>query len=244
MTINNVKPYNQEEAKTSQLRRMFNTISGKYDKFNDIMSLGLARIWRKKALKSLVPYKPQQILDIAAGTADLSIKAAELLQPQNITGIDISEQMLEVGRKKVEAAGLSDRITLQVEDASEMSFADASFDAVTISFGVRNFEKLDKSLTEIHRVLKPGGKLVILEMSEPKTPVIKQGYLIYTKTLIPFAVKTFSNDPNAYSYLTESMEVFPQGKEFIGILAKNRFKILKHRTFFMGVCSLYVSEKE
>lgn len=244
MTINNVKPYNQEEGKTSQLRRMFNSISGKYDKFNDIMSLGLARTWRKKALKTLVPYKPQQILDIAAGTADLSIKAIEIVHPHHVTGIDISEQMLEIGRQKVESAGLSDKITLKVEDASEMSFPDASFDAVTISFGVRNFEKLDKSLTEINRVLKPDGKLVILEMSEPKTPIIKQGYLIYTNTVIPFSVKTFSNDPNAYSYLTESMEVFPQGKEFMEILARNRFKTLKYKTFFMGVCSLYVAEKE
>lgn len=244
MDINNVKPYNQEEEKTSQLRRMFNTISGKYDKFNDIMSLGLARIWRKKAIKTLLEYNPETMLDIASGTADLAIDAVNILHPKKIIGIDISEQMLEIGRKKVENAKMSDIITLQVDDVSEMQFKNASFDVATTSFGIRNFEKLDRSLTEIHRVLKSGGKFVILEMSEPQAPIIKQGYLLYTRTLIPFAVKTFANDPKAYSYLTHSMKAFPQGKELMAILEKNNFKTLKYKTFFLGVCSLYVVEKK
>lgn len=244
MDINNVKPYNQEEEKTSQLRRMFNTISGKYDKFNDIMSLGLARIWRKKAIKTLLEYKPETMLDIASGTADLAIDAVNILHPKKIIGIDISEQMLEIGRKKVENAKMTNIVTLQVDDVSEMKFKDASFDVATTSFGIRNFEKLDKSLNEIHRVLKSGGKFVILEMSEPQAPIIKQGYLLYTKTLIPFAVKTFANDPKAYSYLTHSMKAFPQGKELMAILEKNNFKTLKYKTFFLGVCSLYVVEKK
>ncbi|MGC3977990.1 MAG: bifunctional demethylmenaquinone methyltransferase/2-methoxy-6-polyprenyl-1,4-benzoquinol methylase UbiE [Paludibacteraceae bacterium] len=243
MDINKVKPYNQEEEKTSQLRRMFNGISGKYDKFNDIMSLGLARVWRKKALKTLTEFHPETILDIAAGTADLSIDAVNILHPKIIVGIDISEQMLEIGRSKIDDAGMSDIIRLQVQDVSSMTFENESFDTATTSFGIRNFEKLDQSLTEIHRILKPGGKLVILEMSEPQTPVIKQGYLLYTKTLIPFAVKTFANDPKAYSYLTHSVKAFPQGKALISILEKNRFKTLKYKTFFLGVCSLYVAEK-
>jgi len=244
MDINNVKPYNQEEEKTRQLNRMFNTISRQYDKFNDIMSMGLARRWRKKALLTLKDYNPENILDIAAGTADICIKSFEYLHPRNVTGIDISEKMLEIGKKKVAEAGLSDRVTLRVEDVSSMSFPDQSFDAATTSFGIRNFEKLDQSLQEIHRVLKPHGKFVILEMSEPQTPVIKQGYLLYTKTLIPFAVRTFANDPKAYSYLTNSMSAFPQGKVFIDILKKNGFNCLKYKTFFMGVCSLYLAEKE
>lgn len=243
MDINKVKPYNQEEEKTSQLRRMFNAISGKYDKFNDIMSMGLARVWRKKALKTLIPYKPEQILDIAAGTADLSIKAVEILHPEHVTGIDISEDMLEIGVKKIAAGGMNHKITLEVEDVCKMNFPDETFDAATTSFGIRNFEKLDKSLTEIHRVLKPKGKFVILEMSEPQAPLIKQGYLLYTKTIIPFAVKTFSNDSKAYSYLTTSMKAFPQGKELIAILEKNNFKTITYKTFFLGVCSLYVVEK-
>jgi len=244
MDINHVKPYNQEEEKTKQLNRMFNTISRQYDKFNDIMSMGLARRWRKKALLTLKDYNPENILDIAAGTADMCIKSFEYLRPLNVTGIDISEKMLEIGKKKVAEAGLGDRVTLRVEDVSSMSFADQSFDAATTSFGIRNFEKLDQSLQEIRRVLKPQGKFVILEMSEPQTPVIKQGYLLYTKTLIPFAVKTFANDPKAYSYLTSSMSAFPQGKQLIDILKKNGFRCLKYKTFFLGVCSLYLAEKE
>lgn len=243
MDISKVKPYNQEEEKTKQLQRMFNAISGKYDLFNDIMSMKLAHVWRTKALKTLIPYQPKHILDIAAGTADLSIKAVELLQPEQVIGIDISEQMLDVGRVKVEKAGMSAKITLQTGDVSVMTFENDSFDAATTSFGIRNFEKLEKSLTEIHRVLKPGGKFVILEMSEPQTPIIKQGYLLYTRTIIPFAVKTFANDPKAYSYLTSSMKAFPQGKELMAILEKNHFKTLTYKTFFLGVCSLYVAEK-
>lgn len=244
MDIKEVKPYNKDEDKTKQLNKMFNTISHQYDKFNDIMSMGLARIWRKKALELLKPYKQDRILDLACGTADICIKSFLYLNPRHVTGIDISEGMLEIGRKKVAEAGLSNKVTLKVEDVSNMSFLDESFDAATTSFGIRNFDKLDKSIQEVRRVLKPKGKFVILEMSEPQAPVIKQGYLLYTKTLIPFAVKTFSNDAKAYSYLTNSMKVFPQGNEFIGILNKNGFKCLKYKTFFLGVCSLYLAEKD
>jgi demethylmenaquinone methyltransferase/2-methoxy-6-polyprenyl-1,4-benzoquinol methylase len=244
MDIKKVKPYNQEEDKTRQLSRMFNTISKKYDKFNDIMSMGLARRWRKKALETLINYPHAEILDIATGTADVSIKAFDHLAPKHVTGIDISDKMLEMGREKVDAAGLSNKITLKIEDVSQMSFPAEKFDAAITSFGIRNFDKLEKSLQEIHRVLKLGAKFVILEMSEPQPFLIKQGYYLYTKTLIPFAVRTFSNDPNAYRYLTNSMHAFPQGKELIEILKKNGFKSLKYRTFFLGVCSLYVVEKE
>ena len=244
MDINNVKPYNQEEEKTRQLNRMFNTISRQYDKFNDIMSMGLAHKWRDKALETLTPYNHNQLLDLACGTADVCIKACYVLNPEHVTGVDISEGMMEVGRMKINAEKLNEKITLQKEDVSCLSFADETFDAATTSFGIRNFDKLDESIREIHRVLKPLGKFVILEMSEPKTPVIRQGYLLYTRTVIPFAVKTFSNDPLAYKYLTDSMKVFPQGKEMIAILKKNGFRCLKYKTFFLGVCSLYVLEKE
>ncbi len=243
MDIKQVKPYNQEEDKTKQLNRMFNTISSNYDKFNDIMSMGLAGKWRKKAILTLKPYTHNHILDIATGTADVAIKAFEYITPKHITGIDVSEKMLEIGTKKIVDAGLQDKISLQIEDVSEMSFSDESFDAAITSFGIRNFDKLEQSIREIHRVLKSKGKFVILEMSEPQTPIIKQGYLLYTRTLIPFAVKTFSNDPKAYKYLTNSMKAFPQGKEFIAILEQNGFKCLQYKTFFMGVCSLYVVEK-
>lgn len=244
MDIKEVKPYNKEEDKTAQLNRMFNTISSKYDKFNDIMSMGLARRWRKKAILTLKDFPHEKILDIATGTADIIVKSFEHINPTHITGIDISEKMLEIGNEKIATAGLSDKVTLKVEDVSRMSFKNNTFDAAITSFGIRNFDKLEQSMQEIHRVLKPNGKFVILEMSEPKTPVIKQGYLLYTNTLIPFAVKTFSNDPKAYRYLTDSMEAFPQGKELIEILNRNGFKSIKYKTFFLGVCSLYVLEKE
>ncbi|MFV0391905.1 MAG: bifunctional demethylmenaquinone methyltransferase/2-methoxy-6-polyprenyl-1,4-benzoquinol methylase UbiE [Paludibacteraceae bacterium] len=243
MDIKEVKPYNKEEDKTQQLNLMFNTISRQYDKFNDIMSMGLARRWRKKALEILKNYPHEEILDIAAGTADISIKAFEYLTPSRVTGIDISEKMLEIGRLKIEEAGLSENITLQLEDVSKMSFVSNQFDAAITSFGIRNFDKLEQSIREINRILNPNGKFVILEMSEPQMPIVKQGYLLYTKTLIPFAVRTFANDPKAYSYLTDSMKAFPQGQELIGILKRNGFKLLKYQTFFMGVCSLYVGEK-
>lgn len=244
MDIKEVKPYGKEEDKTRQLNRMFNGISSKYDMFNDIMSMGLARRWRKHAIKTLKKFPHTRILDVAAGTADIGIKAFEYINPEHITGIDISEKMLEIGREKVKDAGLSTKITLQQEDVSKMSFKESSFDAAITSFGIRNFDKLEQSIREIHRVLIPKGKFVILEMSEPKTPIIKQGYLMYTKTLIPFAAKTFSDDPKAYHYLTSSIEAFPQGKELIAILKRNGFDVIKYRTFFFGVCSLYVLEKE
>ena len=176
-----VKPYNQEEEKTVQLARMFNTISDKYDKFNDIMSWGMARVWRKNSLLALKKYNPKRILDIAAGTADMCIKSYEYLKPDHVTGVDISDKMLEMGRVKVANANLSDRIDLQVQDCSTLTFADESFDAATIAFGIRNFEKLNDSLKQIHRVLKPNGHLLILEMNEPKKGIILKGYQLYTK---------------------------------------------------------------
>ena len=176
-----------------------------------------------------------------------------LLTPVSKEGLTLTDATANVGGntisfylsgiKWINAVELNEKITLQKEDVCSMSFADETFDAATTSFGIRNFDKLDESIREVHRVLKPQGKFVILEMSEPKTPSIHLSYLLYTRTLIPLAVKTFSNDPLAYKYLTDSMKVFPQGKEMIAILEKNGFKCLKHKTFFLGVCSLYLVEK-
>ncbi len=243
MKIEEVKPYNQEEDKTQQLKRMFNGISKKYDLFNDIMTFGMARRWRHKALKEVGKYPHSHILDIATGTADIAIKAFKMLNPEHITGIDISENMLEVGREKIAKELLSDKITLKREDVSQMSFEDEVFDVAITSFGIRNFDKLEKSIQEIYRTLKPKGKFVILEMSEPQTPIIKQGYLLFVKTLIPFAVRTFSNDAKAYNYLTDSMKAFPQGKDFLHILQRNGFEKMRYKKLFLGVCSLYVVEK-
>jgi len=238
-----VKPYNQEEEKTVQLARMFNTISDKYDKFNDIMSWGMARVWRKQSLLALKKYNPKQILDIAAGTADMCIKSYQYLDPDHVTGVDISAQMLEMGRIKVANANLSTKIDLQVQDCSDLSFANESFDAATIAFGIRNFEKLDESLKQIHRVLKPGGHLLILEMNEPQKGLLFKGYQLYTKIFVRMTAKYLSSDKVAYDYLTASMHAFPNRQRLIDILIANGFKLNIYRKFTFGVCSMYLVEK-
>jgi len=238
-----VKPYNQDEEKTAQLARMFNTISDKYDQFNDIMTWGMARMWRRSSLLALKKFQPKLILDIAAGTADMCIKSYEYLNPDYVTGVDISEQMLEMGRIKVAKANLSNKITLQVQDVSAMTFADASFDAATIAFGIRNFEKLNESLQQIHRVLRPGGHLLILEMNEPEKGLLFKGYKLYTKVFVRMTAKYLSSDKQAYDYLQKSMHAFPNGERLINILADNGFKLNKYRKFTFGVCSMYLVEK-
>jgi demethylmenaquinone methyltransferase/2-methoxy-6-polyprenyl-1,4-benzoquinol methylase len=238
-----VKPYNQEEEKTVQLARMFNKISGRYDVFNDIMSWGMARVWRRKALKTLMPYNPQIILDIATGTADVCIKAFEYLCPKFIKGIDISEQMMEVGRQKIANAGLSQKIELEIQDCATLSFPDASYDAATIAFGIRNFEKLDQSLQQIHRVLKKGGHLLILEMNEPQSGILFQGYKLYTNIFVRLTTHFLSSDKKAYTYLTTSMHAFPQGKALIEILLSNGFTLKVYKKFTFGVCSMYLMQK-
>jgi len=238
-----VKPYNQEEEKTVQLARMFNTISDKYDKFNDIMSWGMARVWRKQSLLTLKKFNPKQILDIAAGTADMCIKSYQYLNPDHVTGVDISANMLEMGRVKVADAKLNDKIDLQVQDCSNLTFANDSFDAATIAFGIRNFEKLDVSLKQIYRVLKPNGHLLILEMNEPKKGLLYKGYQLYTKIFVRLTAKYLSSDKVAYDYLTASMHAFPKGERLIDILAKNGFKLNIYRKFTFGVCSMYLVQK-
>ena len=238
-----VKPYKQEEEKTVQLARMFNTISDKYDKFNDIMSWGMARVWRKKSLLALKKYNPKQILDIAAGTADMCIKSYQYLNPDHVTGIDISAKMLDMGRLKVANANLSDKIDLEVQDCSNLTFGNETFDAATIAFGIRNFEKLDESLKQINRVLKPGGHLLILEMNEPQKGLLFKGYQLYTKIFVRLTAKYLSSDKVAYDYLTASMHAFPNGERLIEIMAKNGFKLNKYRKFTFGVCSMYLVQK-
>jgi len=238
-----VKPYNQHEEKTEQLARMFNTISDKYDKFNDIMSWGMARVWRKQSLLTLKPFQPKRILDIAAGTADMCIKAYQYLKPEHVTGVDISNKMLDMGRVKVAKANLSDIIDLEVQDCSSLTFANATFDAATIAFGIRNFEKLDESLQQIYRVLKPGGHLLILEMNEPKKGLLLKGYQLYTRVFVQMSAKLLSSDKKAYDYLSASMHAFPNRERLIDILTENGFKLNIYRNFTFGVCSMYLVQK-
>ena len=221
---------------------MFNNISGNYDGLNRVISLGIDQSWRKKVVQLVGENNPKQILDIATGTGDLALMMMSL-NPDKITGLDISEGMLNVGKQKVKNAGLSDKIEMIVGDSENMPFDDNTFDAITVSFGVRNFENLDKGLQEIVRVLKPGGKFVVLETSNPTKTPFKQGYKLYTNIFLPIVGRLFSKDKVAYSYLSESANSFPFGKAFNNILEKNGFKEANNLPVTFGVASIYTALK-
>ncbi|MBA6155945.1 bifunctional demethylmenaquinone methyltransferase/2-methoxy-6-polyprenyl-1,4-benzoquinol methylase UbiE [Tenacibaculum sp. S7007] len=238
-----IKPYKDSElGKKEQVAKMFDNISEDYDGLNRVISLGIDVSWRKKVVKLVGENKPQQILDIATGTGDLALMMSDL-NPTKIVGLDISEGMLEVGKQKVARANLSDKIEMIVGDSENIPFEDNTFDAITVSFGVRNFENLDKGLTEIFRVLKPGGKFVVLETSNPTKFPFKQGYKFYTNFILPVIGKIFSKDKVAYSYLSESANYFPFGEAFNNILQKNGFKNAKNLPVTFGVASIYTATK-
>ena len=239
-----IKPYKDSElGKKEQVAQMFDNISENYDGLNRVISFGIDVKWRKKVVKLVSKNNPKTILDIATGTGDLAIMMASL-KPEKIIGLDISEGMLEVGKQKIHHARLSDTIEMVVGDSENMPFDDDTFDAITVSFGVRNFANLDKGLTEIKRVLKPGGTLVILETSNPTKFPYKQGYKIHTSIVLPLVGKLFSKDKVAYSYLSESANSFPFGKDFDNILQKNRFINTKHTPVTFGVATIYSATKK
>lgn len=238
-----VMPYNAEEKKNQQVKRMFDAIASKYDGFNRTMSFGIDIIWRKKAIKSLIQDKPQLILDVATGTGDFAIHSYKILHPEKIIGADISVGMMEVAAQKVEKLGLKGKIEFTEQDSENLQFEDNAFDAVTVSFGVRNFEHLAKGLSEINRVIKPNGHLVILELSEPDRFPIKQLYNFYTYSIIPILGRLFSKDREAYLYLPKSITAFPKGEKMIELLKSCGFKTVEHRSFTMGVCHFYKATK-
>lgn len=238
-----VVPYDSSENKGAQVERMFDSIAENYDTLNHTLSLGIDKGWRKKGLLALQSIKPQSILDIATGTGDLAILANSLLSPQKIVGIDISEGMMDVAREKVNKLSLSDKITFEKQDCMSLNISDNSFDAAIVAFGVRNFENLDKGISEILRILKPGGKLMILELSTPEKFPMKQAYWLYSKMLIPTVGKLISKDKTAYSYLPKSIEAFVQGNDMVNVLTKNGFKNAKYDTYTLGICSMYIGEK-
>ncbi len=238
-----IKPYKDSElGKKEQVAQMFDNISKDYDGLNRVISLGIDVSWRKKVVKLVGKNSPKQILDIATGTGDLALMMTKL-NPDRIVGLDISEGMLEVGRNKIEKANLSNKIKMVVGDSENIPFEDNTFDAITVSFGVRNFENLDKGLTEILRVLKPGGRFVVLETSNPTKFPFKQGYKFYTNFILPIIGKLFSKDKVAYSYLSESANSFPFGEVFNNILQKNGFKDAKNLPVTFGVASIYTAFK-
>ncbi|AWO00905.1 bifunctional demethylmenaquinone methyltransferase/2-methoxy-6-polyprenyl-1,4-benzoquinol methylase UbiE [Chitinophaga alhagiae] len=230
-------------SKKEQIAHMFDDIAGRYDFLNRFMSLGIDVTWRKKALRMLRSLQPKQMLDVATGTADVAIMAQRMLQPDHITGIDISEGMLELGRIKVTKAGLDGKITLQQGDSETINFPDATFDAITAAFGVRNFENLEKGLSEMCRVLKPGGKAVILEFSNPTKTPVKQLYNFYFRYITPWIGKWIARNKAAYTYLPSSVKAFPQGQAMCDILHKVGFQAVTCKTLTFGICSIYCATR-
>jgi demethylmenaquinone methyltransferase/2-methoxy-6-polyprenyl-1,4-benzoquinol methylase len=238
-----VVPYKEEVGtKKEQVATMFNNISKKYDFLNHFLSMGIDIVWRKKAIRLLKDKQPKQMLDIATGTGDFAIAALKL-NPVKVTGVDISEGMLNVGKEKIKAKGLSDKIELQLGDSENLQFDNETFDAYTVGFGVRNFENLEKGLTEMLRVLKPNGTAIILEFSKPKKFPIKQIYNFYFNKILPGIGKMVSKDSAAYTYLPESVDAFPDGKDFITILNKVGYKEAKAIPLMFGIASIYKATK-
>ena len=241
MSKPSIKPYNSSQSKKDQVKHMFNMIASKYDFLNHTLSLGMDYVWRKKAIKKILN-NPKEILDIATGTADFAISAAKHTEA-NITGIDISDQMINVGNKKIQQKKLNNRIKLSIEDSENLPFHDNSYDAITAGFGVRNFENLEKGLQEINRVLKPKGVLVILETAVPKNQILKSLYTFYTQNIVPFMSTIFFKDHSAYQYLSDSAANFQCGEAFNNILRKNGFIDVDDFPQTLGVSSIYFAKK-
>ncbi len=239
-----ITPYkDSKEGKKKQVEQMFDTISENYDGLNRVISLGSDVKWRKKVIKLVASTQPKSILDIATGTGDLAIQFAENTSAEKIVGLDISDGMLSVARKKVEGKENLKKIEFIQADSEALPFNDNTFDAITVSFGIRNFENLEKGLGEILRVLKEGGRFVILETSVPTKFPFKQGYNIYSKNILPLVGKLFSKDKVAYKYLSESASVFPFGEELNNILRKTGFKEVKSLPQTFGVATIYNATK-
>ncbi len=244
MMSENVTPYkNQEVTKKEQVATMFNNISKTYDFLNHFMSLGIDIIWRKMAIKELLKDKPETILDVATGTGDFAFEALEILKPKKIIGVDISEGMLAIAQQKIDKRKKSEVFEVRLGDSEKLLFDDNNFDAITVAYGVRNFENLEKGISDMLRVLKPGGKAVILEFSKPKVFPVKQLYNFYFHYVTPTIGKVFSKDASAYSYLPESVNAFPDGKTFTQLMDKVGYKNTKCRPLAFGICSIYTGVK-
>jgi len=231
------------ESKKKQVEKMFDKIAFRYDFLNRFLSAGIDVSWRRKAIKELVSIHPKNILDVATGTGDFAVTSYKILKPEQVTGIDISDGMLEIGRKKVKSLGLEGQIQLLNGDSEAIFFDDSSFDAVTVAFGVRNFENLEKGLSEINRVLRPGGKLIVLEFSKPNAPVIKNLYNFYMRFVTPKIGKLISKNNEAYQYLNNSVQKFPEREKFIQILNQLKYRHSFYKTLSLGICTIYCGEK-
>ncbi|CAG5012256.1 Demethylmenaquinone methyltransferase [Dyadobacter sp. CECT 9275] len=238
-----VIPYKDKDgSKREQVAEMFDNISPKYDLLNHVLSGGVDIYWRKRAIRLLKKQQPKVILDIATGTGDFAIEALSL-NPEKIIGVDISEGMLAVGREKIARLKKENIISLQSGDSESLNFTDNYFDAVIVSFGVRNFQNLLSGLSEMNRVMKPGGTCIVVEFSKPKSFPFKQLYNFYFKFILPIIGNTVSKDSSAYTYLPESVQAFPDGEAFLGIYKKAGFKNTKCISLTFGVCSIYIGQK-
>lgn len=238
-----IKPYSSDEAKGTQVERMFDSIAHSYDFLNHALSLGIDRSWRRAAIDSLKPYAPKYLLDVATGTGDFALLAMRRLSLDRILGVDLSEGMLSVGREKVAKEGLSDAIEMRKADCMALDLLDDTFDAVTVAYGVRNFENLDQGLREMRRVLRPGGRLVIIELTSPVRFPMKQLFRLYSRVLMPLIGKIISRDAKAYSYLPATMEAFPQGEVMQEILRKAGYTDVQFKRFTFGLSTLYTAAK-
>jgi demethylmenaquinone methyltransferase/2-methoxy-6-polyprenyl-1,4-benzoquinol methylase len=230
-------------SKKEQVADMFDNIAFRYDFLNRFLSAGIDITWRKKAIKQLISLRPKHVLDVATGTADVALMTYDILKPSNIIGIDISEGMLDLGRQKIAAKGLQNTIQLYKGDSENIGYNDNNFDAITVAFGVRNFQNLLKGLQEMRRVLQPGGKLVILEFSKPKNIVFKQFYYLYMNVIAPFFGKLFAKNKDAYQYLNDSVQAFPEGQTFLTIMHEAGFTQTYLKSLSLGICTIYCGVK-
>jgi len=237
-----INPYSDGE-KAAQVEQMFDNIAPTYDTLNHRLSWNIDRSWRRKAIGQLARFQPQRLLDIATGTGDFVIMAAQMLKPERLVGADISEGMLEIGRQKAEKAGLSEIIAFEKQDCLALTYQDESFDAVTAAFGIRNFADLDKGLAEMCRVLKTGGHLSIIELTSPVSFPMKQLFRVYSHTVLPVYGRLISHDTSAYSYLTRTIEAFPQGEQMVDILQKAGFREAGFKRLTFGICTMYYATK-
>lgn len=238
-----VTPYNDGSSKKDQVRSMFDAVAWRYDMLNRVLSLGIDIGWRRKLIRQLAAYRPQYVMDMATGTADLAIMAAKKMSDTRITGIDLSENMIAIGNEKIGKAGLGDRITLKIGDSEDIREPDASFDGAMVAFGVRNFENLDKGLGELYRILKPGAPLFILEFSKPTIFPVKWVFNTYFRMVVPFLGKVFSKDRSAYRYLYDSVQAFPDYDNMKKRLEFAGFKNCQWESLSFGICCLYLGVK-
>ncbi|MEQ9187518.1 MAG: bifunctional demethylmenaquinone methyltransferase/2-methoxy-6-polyprenyl-1,4-benzoquinol methylase UbiE [Cryomorphaceae bacterium] len=237
-----IKPYSDEGSKKEQIAQMFDNISGNYDLLNHLLSLNIDKAWRRKAVKLLKPYNPKSLLDVATGTGDFAVELMAL-NPSSVTGIDISAGMLEVGKRKMTKRKLDQIIHLQLGDAENLPFENNHFDGITVAFGVRNFENLVAGLTDMHRVLKKGYPVAILEFSKPRKFPMKQVYNAYFKYILPSIGKLISKDSRAYTYLPASVNAFPEGEAFLRILEDVGYSNIREHRLTFGIATIYLAEK-